>query len=131
NGEPVIDGKTWPGYAAFRVETRIKHPDEPNYEGSINFHWKSGVKVAGSGGGTQGSNKIYLASGGGSKFQVGQTIYVGACNTVEFLKATHVKPEDYRNEHMRTQMFKVTAISGDTLTIDKPLEFDIPYSNGG
>lgn len=131
NGEPVIDGKLWPGYAAFRVETRLKHSDEPNYEGSINFHWKSGVKVKSSGGGTQGSDKIYLASGGGSKFQVGQTIYVGACNTVEFLEATHVKPEDYRNEHMRSQMFKVTAISGDTLTVDKPLEFDIPYSNNG
>lgn len=131
NGEPVIDGKIWPGHAAFRVETRIKHSGEQNYEGSINFHWKSGIKVAGSGGGTQGSNKVYLAGGGGSKFQVGQTIYVGACNTVEFLETTHVKPEDYRNEHMRTQMFKVVAISGDTLTVDKPLEFDIPYSNGG
>ncbi len=131
DGEPVIDGKIWPGRAAFRVETRIKHEGEQNYEGSINFHWKSGIKVAGSGGGTQGDNRIYLASGGGSKFRVGQTIYVGACNTVEFLKATYVKPEDYRNEHMRTQMFKITAISGDTLTIDKPLEFDIPYSNNG
>lgn len=130
-GEPVIDGKIWPGYAAFRVETRIKHTDEQNYEGSINFHWKSGIKVASSGGGTQGSNLIYLSSGGGSKFQVGQTVYVGACNTVDFLESTYVKPENYRNEHMRTQMFKVTAISGDTLTVDKPLEFDIPYSNNG
>ncbi len=131
DGEPVIDGKIWPGHAAFRVETRVKHSGEQNYEGSINFHWKSGVKVAGSGGGTQGSNEIYLASGGGSNFQVGQTVYVGACNTVEFLESTLVKPEDYRNEHMRSQMFRVTAISGDTLTIDKPLEFDTPYSNNG
>jgi chitodextrinase len=130
-GLPVIDGKIWPGYGAFRVETREKHPNEPNYEGSINFHWKSGVQVASTGGGTQGSDQVYLASGTGSNFSVGDTIYVGAANTVEFYEMMQAPSTYWVNQHMRSQMFKVTAVNGDTLTIDKPLEFDIPYSNNG
>ncbi|WP_281886292.1 DNRLRE domain-containing protein [Paenibacillus sp. YYML68] len=131
DGLPVIDGKLWPGYAAFRVEDRTKHANETNYEGSINFHWLSGVKVASGGGGTKGSDKVYLASGNGSKFKAGDTVYVGAANTKELYDQMGA-PSSYReNGHMRTQMFKVVSVSGDTLTIDKNLEFDIPYSNGG
>lgn len=131
NGLPVIDGKLWPGYGAFRVEDRDKDPGEPDYEGSINFHWKSGVKVANAGGGTKGGNQIKLASGGGKKFKTGDTVYVGAANTADFYQMMGAPQNYWINQHMRSQMFKVTSLSGDTLTIDKPLEFDIPYSNGG
>ncbi|WP_220388990.1 fibronectin type III domain-containing protein [Paenibacillus tyrfis] len=131
NGLPVIDGKLWPGYGAFRVEDRDKDPGEPDYEGSINFHWKSGIKVANAGGGTKGSNQIKLASGGGKKFKAGDTVYVGAANTADFYQMMGAPQNYWINQHMRSQMFKVTSLSGDTLTIDKPLEFDIPYSNGG
>ncbi|WP_052759728.1 discoidin domain-containing protein [Paenibacillus sp. DMB20] len=130
-GLPVIDGKLWPGYGAFRVEDRAKSPSEPNYEGSINFHWKSGVKVASAGGGTKGSSQVKLASGGGSKFKAGDTVYVGAANTPGFYELMGAPETYWINQHMRSQMFKVTSVSGDALTIDKPLEFDIPYSNGG
>ncbi|MFF2089560.1 DNRLRE domain-containing protein [Paenibacillus sp. NPDC058174] len=130
-GAPLIDGKLWPGYAAFRVEDRTKHTSDTTYEGSINFHWLSGQRVASSGGGTKGSTQVKVASGKGSTFAVGDTIYVGAANTVEFYNEMQ-GPQEYRyNGHMRTQMFKVVSVSGDTLTIDKPLEFDVPFSNGG
>ncbi|WP_237566478.1 discoidin domain-containing protein [Paenibacillus sp. EZ-K15] len=131
DGLPVIDGKLWPGYGAFRVEDRTKSPSEPDYEGSINFHWKSGVKVASAGGGTKGSSQVKLASGSGSKFKAGDTIYVGAANTPALYQLMEAPESYWINQHMRSQVFKVTSVSGDTLTIDKPLEFDIPYSNGG
>ncbi|GKU79744.1 DNRLRE domain-containing protein [Paenibacillus sp. L3-i20] len=130
-GAPLIDGKLWPGYAAFRVEDRTKHASDQTYEGSINFHWLSGQRVATSGGGTKGSTHVKVASGKGSTFQVGNTVYVGAANTVPFYDQMQ-GPQQYRyNGHMRTQMFTVVSISGDTLTLDKPLEFDVPFSNGG
>ncbi|MGO4183788.1 DNRLRE domain-containing protein [Paenibacillus sp. TAF43_2] len=130
-GAPLIDGKLWPGYAAFRVEDRTKHANDSTYEGSINFHWLSGERVASSGGGTKGSTQIKIASGKGSSFQAGSTVYVGAANTVAFYDQMQ-GPEQYRyNGHMRTQMFTVASVSGDTLTLDKPLEFDVPFSNGG
>ncbi|HZG56038.1 discoidin domain-containing protein [Paenibacillus sp.] len=131
NGLPVIDGRLWPGYGAFRVEDREKHPNDTNYEGSINFHWLSGVRVASGGGGSKGGTTVQVASGEGDRFSVGDTIYVGAANTVEFYQSMGAPQEYWINQHMRSQMFKVTGVSGDTLTIDKPLEFDIPYSNGG
>lgn len=136
DGEPQIDGKMWPGYAAFRVETRVKHANDQTYEGSINFHWLSGVKVRSAApnetaGGTKGSNTVYLSSVSG--FSVGDTVVVLGCNTDDFLTATYVNQADWRNEHMRSQMFKVTGVnsSAKTLTLDKPLEFDLPYSNEG
>ncbi|MDB5802516.1 MAG: hypothetical protein JWL63_3455 [Rhodocyclales bacterium] len=129
-GAPLIDGKLWPGYAAFRVEDRTKSTGDTTYEGSINFHWLSGVKVASGGGGTKGGNKVTVASGQGSKFVAGDTVYVGAANTAAFYDQMQA-PQAYRyNGHMRTQMFKVVSVAGDVVTIDKPLEFDVPFSNG-
>lgn len=131
NGLPVIDGKIWPGYAAFRVEDRTKSSGDTTYEGSINFHWLSGAKVASGGGGTKGSNQVTVASGKGSSFAVGDTVYVGATTTVPFYDQMQA-PQEYRyNTHMQSQLMRVTARSGDVLTLDKPLEFDIPFSNGG
>jgi chitodextrinase len=130
-GAPLIDGKLWPGYAAFRVEDRAKHSGDTSYEGSINFHWLAGERVANAGGGSKGSTQVKLASGKGSGFKAGDTIYVGAANTVAFYDQMQA-PQSYRiNQHMRSQMFKVVSVSGDTLTIDKPLEFDVPFSNSG
>ncbi|MDR6549904.1 DNRLRE domain-containing protein [Paenibacillus qinlingensis] len=130
-GAPLIDGKMWPGYAAFRVEDRAKDSGDTTYEGSVNFHWLTGQRVASAGGGTKGSLVVKVASGKGSQFAAGDTIYVGAANTVAFYDGMQA-PQAYRfNGHMRTQMFKVVSVSGDNLTIDKPLEFDVPFSNSG
>lgn len=133
DNRPIVDGKIWPGFAAFRVETRLKASGDQNYEGSINFHWQSGVKVAETGGGLAGESSLFLARGEAAGFEVGQWIYVGAANTRAFLEDTQVRPIHWKNGHMRTQFFQIVAIdtSSDTLTIDRPLEFDVPFSNGG
>lgn len=45
NGIPEFNRKFWPGFAAFRVESRQIHPRD-TLEGSVNFHWRSGVEGA-------------------------------------------------------------------------------------
>lgn len=129
--EPEIDGKMWPGNAAFRVETRVKHPQEQGYEGSINFHWKTGVKMADSGA-SKGDTVLALYKGTAGQFAIGMDILVRSANTAEFFEEAHV-PQQYQNfdEHMRTQMFKVTAVDilNNTITLNKPLEFDVPFAN--
>jgi hypothetical protein len=128
-GRPVIEGKIWPGYAAFRVEDRKTHPSDTVFEGSINFHWLSGINVASSNPGAKGSAVVKLKSGGGANFQAGDSVYLGAANTVEFYNLMKA-PQEYRyNTHMRSQMLKVVSVSGDSVTLDKPLEFDLPPDN--
>ncbi|NJK46576.1 MAG: hypothetical protein HC933_22085, partial [Pleurocapsa sp. SU_196_0] len=61
---------------------------------------------------------------------VGSYVQVSAANSVKMYQdfgATNTA--QYENSHMRMQVFKVTAISGNTITIDKPLEFDVPANN--
>jgi len=129
--EPNIDGKLWPGAAAFHVETRIMHSGEQNYLGSINFHWKTGIKF-GSSGASKGDTVIELAKNGANSFSVGQMIVIRAANTEEFYSDTDM-PSEYRddNAHIRTQSFHVAAVdtSANTITLNKPLEFDIPYAS--
>lgn len=129
--EPEIDGKLWPGAAAFHVETRIKHSGEQNYLGSINFHWKSGVKMSDSGA-SKGDTVITLAKNGAKSFSVGQMVVIRAANTSEFYEQTDM-PSEYRddNAHIRTQSFHVIAVdeSANTITLNKPLEFDVPYAS--
>lgn len=130
--EPTIDGKKWPGNAAFLVETRLKDPKEQAYEGSVNFHWISGVKMADSGA-FKGDTVLPLYKGTAGQFRVGMDILVRSANTAEFYEEAYV-PAQYQdfNAHMRTQMFKVTAVDviNNTITINKPLEFDMPFANG-
>ncbi len=130
--EPTIDGKMWPGNAAFRVETRLKDSKDQNYEGSMNFHWVSGVKLAESGA-FKGDTVLPLYKGTAGQFRVGMDILIRSANTAEFYEEAHV-PVQYQdfNAHMRTQMFKVTAVDviHNTITIHKPLEFDLPFANG-
>lgn len=131
---PDFDKKYWPGFSAFRVETRQKHSSEQSYEGSINFHWKHTIEFAQPA--LEGDTSVKLESGAASKFSVGDLIYIGAASDDAFLDLGQV-PESRRDAshiktgHMRTQMFNVVAIDSalDTVTIDRPLEFDIPLSN--
>lgn len=133
-GAPAFDKKYWPGFGAFRVETRLKHANEPNYEGSINFHWKHSIDFGQAA--QLGDTQLTLESGGAGKFSVGSWIYVGAANDTVFLNQGQV-PTSKRNNshiktgHMRTQIFKVIArnTSNNTVTLDKPLEFDVPLKN--
>lgn len=134
SGAPDFDKKYWPGFAAFRVETRIKHSGEQNYEGSINFHWKHSIEFDQTA--SIGDNVLHLESNGASKFSVGDLIYVGAATDTAFLDLGEVPSSKRSNSHlqtghMRTQIFTVTArdTSNDTVTLDAPLEFDIPLNN--
>ncbi len=134
DGAPAFDKKYWPGFGAFRAETRVMHPNELNYEGSINFHWKHAIEFSQPA--AIGDTVLKLKSGKASKFSVGDLIYVGAANDDAFLDLGQV-PASKRSKshittgHMRTQIFHVAAVntSNDTVTLDQPLEFDIPLVN--
>ncbi|TKF86770.1 hypothetical protein, partial [Vibrio sp. F13] len=85
-----------------------------------------------------GDTKIVLESGKVGEFSQGDLIYVGAATDRAFLDEGQV-PESRRSAshiktgHMRTQIFKVTAVntSSNTVTLDGALEFDIPLNNEG
>ena len=134
DGSPDFDKKYWPGFGAFRVETRLEHPNEPAYEGSINFHWKHGIEFDQTA--SIGDTTLHLENNAAKLFSAGELIYVGAANDNAFLDLGEV-PEAKRSKghietgHMRTQIFKVVSTneSNDTVTIDKPLEFDIPITS--
>jgi hypothetical protein len=128
-------GWIWPGRGAFRVQTRAVHEDYQEdyetspanrrdfFEGSVNFHWKTGIAVAENG--QQGDRTITLRST--DTVSVGDTVWVGAPNTAKMYTEQGVDPDDWIwSEYMRQQMFTVMAIEGDTITLDKPLEFDLP-----
>jgi hypothetical protein len=128
-------GWIWPGRGAFRVQTRAIHEDYQQdyedspanrrdfFEGSVNFHWKTGIPVAENS--QQGDSTITVESTG--TLQVGETVWVGAPNTAKMYIAQGVDPDDWSwSEYMRQQMFTVIAIDGNTITLDKPLEFDLP-----
>ncbi|CAH0528813.1 hypothetical protein VHP8226_02840 [Vibrio hippocampi] len=131
---PDFDKKYWPGFGVFRVETREKHPNEQDYEGSANFHWKHSIEFGQAA--KMGDTTLTLESGKAREFSQGDLIYVGAASDEAFLDKGEV-PQSRRNAshiktgHMRTQIFKVASVnsSNNTVTLDKPLEFDVPLNN--
>jgi hypothetical protein len=131
---PDFDKKYWPGFGAFRVESRQKHPNEQAYEGSINFHWKHSIEFGNTA--NIGDTSVQVESGKADKFSPNDLIYIGAATDAEFLDLGQV-PESRRNAthlktgHMRTQLFKVASVNNatDTITLDRPLEFSIPIKN--
>ncbi|MGR5001993.1 right-handed parallel beta-helix repeat-containing protein [Vibrio celticus] len=131
---PDFDKKYWPGFGVFRVETRKKHENEQSYEGSINYHWKHSIEFSEVA--RTGDTTVSLEKRKGAEFSVGDLIYIGAANDKAFLDKGQV-PQSRRSAshmstgHMRTQIFKVIKVdpSTDKVTLDRPLEFDIPLSN--
>lgn len=134
DGSPKFEKKYWPGFAAFRAESRIKHPKEQKFEGSINYHWKHSIEFSAPI--LEGATVLPLKPGRAKRFEVGDLIYIGATNDTAFLDAAQV-PESKRSNgniksgHMRHQIAHVTAVdtAGNTVTIDKPLEFNIELKN--
>lgn len=133
-------GWIWPGRGAFRVQTRGVHSSYANsyntapanrkdfYEGSVNFHWKHKNVTASA---SVGDTTIKIQDV--SNFNVGGYVWVGAANTHKMYDQQNVQNADRINMHMRQQIFKVLAInsSNKTLTLDKPLEFDLPVNSTG
>ncbi|MBT2212427.1 NucA/NucB deoxyribonuclease domain-containing protein [Actinomadura sp. NEAU-AAG7] len=151
SSEPAPGGWLWPGRGLFRVQTRDVHPDYKNgwnaapsnrkdiLEGTVNVHWKVGAKlkegrVKGFAA-RLGDTSIILADSTNSKvmagFKVGGYVNIRAANTKKFYAeemATLPTEHPLQNLHMRQQIFKVTSVEGKTITLDKPLEYDVPVN---
>ncbi len=131
-------GWIWPGRGAFRVQTRDVHssyatayanaPENRKdiYEATVNVHWKHQNVTQNA---AQGDTKIKINSVAG--FSAGKYAWVGAANTNKMYDQQGVLSADRLNMHMRQQIFKIVAVdtTNKTITIDKPLEFDLPMNS--
>lgn len=144
-------GWIWPGRGMIRVQSRAVAPKyaeqfaaaAPNrkdlFEGTVNVHWTNGVLLGGKAGDTnysarKGDKVIQLAPGSSfDNLKVGGLVNVLAANSKKFYDSMQATPTEFplENLHMRQQMFMVTA--GDplaaTITLDKPLEYDLPVNS--
>ncbi|WP_329190789.1 endonuclease/exonuclease/phosphatase family protein [Actinacidiphila glaucinigra] len=143
-------GWIWPGRGMFRVQTRDvadRYVDDRTaapanrkdlFEGSVNQHWVSGIKVSARSddpgfSARQGDDVVRLASNAAmSKFSVGGYVWVGAANSVKFYEQQGVTDWSMmENLHMRQQMFRVTSVDSEakTIRLDRPLEWDLPVDS--
>ncbi len=142
-------GWNWPGRGAFRVQTTAvseKYESEYReapanrkdiYEGSVNFHWTSGLNVD--------QDVAFPAREGDSQVRLdnrydsndlqaimpGAHVWIGAANSEKMYREQHVPAQYWERLHMKTQIFKVVSVNAATrtITIDKPLEFDLPANS--
>jgi hypothetical protein len=138
------DGKggwLWPGRGLFRVQSREvdedyqqDYDDAPAnrkdlFEGTMNVHWKAGIPLADKGA-HAGDTTIELARKP-KNITAGGYVNVRAANTMNFYEEQQALPTDHdlQNLHMRQQIFRVEAVDGKTITLDKPLEFDVPVDS--
>lgn len=133
-------GWLWPGRGLFRVQSRAVHEDYADdyesapanrkdlFEGSVNVHWKSGIALADPA--RVGDTTIELAKRP-KDIETGGYVNVRAANTMKFYAEQEALPTKHglQNLHMRQQIFRVVAVDGKTLTLDKPLEFDVPVDS--
>ncbi|WP_411121820.1 RICIN domain-containing protein [Streptomyces sp. x-19] len=146
-------GWIWPGRGLFRVQTRDVADRYKNewqsapanrkdlFEGSVNQHWASGVKVRSSPAhpgysARQGERVLHLdPKAPAGKFTVGGHVWVGAANSLKFYEQQGVGGDEYaarrENLHMRQQVFVVQEVDekAGTITLDKPLEYDLPVDS--
>ncbi|MER6364865.1 RICIN domain-containing protein [Kitasatospora sp. NPDC001527] len=145
-------GWMWPGRGMFRVQTRDvaeRYKDDwaaastlpmrkDIFEGSVNQHWVSGIKVAARDGdpgfaGRQGHTVVRLdPKADMKKFRLGGYVWVGAANSRKFYEQQGVTdPGMIEALHMRQQMFRATGVdvNNKTITLDRPLEWDLPVNS--
>ena len=144
-------GWIWPGRGLFRVQSRAvakdyqdDYDDAPDnrkdlFEGTVNVHWKAGAKLADKPGDTgfaarTGDTVVHLADK--SKmvtFPVGGLVNIRAANSMRFYEQQGAVPTDHKlqNIHMRQQIFTIAAVdaAAHTITLDKPLEYDVPVNS--
>ncbi len=132
-------GWLWPGRGLFRVQSRgvhsgyaSDHASAPEnrkdiFEGTVNVHWKAGTKVSAAA--KVGDRTIEVASV--SNIRSGTLVNVRAANSVKFYEQQQATGTEHPmlNMHMRQQIFTVASVSGTTVTLDKPLEFDVPVDS--
>jgi hypothetical protein len=138
-------GWLWPGRGLFRVQSREVDEDYQEdyesapanrkdiFEGTVNVHWKSGIAGVDSGDGFAahtGDTTIELAKKP-KGVKEGGYVNVRAANTMKFYQEQDALPTDneLQNLHMRQQIFRVTKVDGKIITLDKPLEFDVPVDS--
>ena len=132
-------GWLWPGRGLFRVQSRGVHPSYASdyasapanrkdiFEGTVNVHWKVGVKVKTAA--KAGDRTVQVQST--TNIKPGTFVNVRAANSVRFYEQQFATGTEWPllNMHMRQQIFTVAAVSGTTVTLDKPLEFDVPVNS--
>ncbi|MDX3660077.1 cellulose binding domain-containing protein [Streptomyces sp. ID05-26A] len=132
-------GWLWPGRGLFRVQSRGVHASYASdyaaapenrkdiFEGTVNVHWKAGVKVSAAA--KAGDRTVTVASAGAVK--AGMLVNVRAANSVRFYEQQKATGTEFPllNMHMRQQIFTVASVSGAAVTLDKPLEFDVPVNS--
>ncbi|WP_233439682.1 right-handed parallel beta-helix repeat-containing protein [Lentzea atacamensis] len=132
-------GWLWPGRGLFRVQSRGVHtayasdyaaaPENRKdiFEGTINVHWKAGTKVRAAA--KAGDRSIQVQSV--TNIKPGTLVNVRAANSVKFYEQQFATGTAYPmlNMHMRQQIFTVVSVSSTTVTLDKPLEFDVPVNS--
>lgn len=148
-------GWLWPGRGLFRVQSRAVHPDYAKayasapadrkdlFEGTVNVHWKAGLKLREKNGGAgyaarTGDTVVPLAADAKlDTLKPGTLVNVRAANTRTFYEQMNAVPAggsdgQLENLHMRQQIFTVTAVdqANKTVTLDKPLEYDVPVDSG-
>ena len=145
-------GWVWPGRGMFRVQTRevaTRYQDDwaaapanrkDLFEGSVNQHWVSGMKLSAQAGdpgfsARHGQSVVHLVSTAAmNKFTVGTYVWVGAANSRKFYAQQAVTGAAEALEEplmMRQQMFHVAGIdaAAKTITLDRPLEWDLPVDS--
>ncbi|MGW4210701.1 right-handed parallel beta-helix repeat-containing protein [Lentzea sp. NPDC004789] len=132
-------GWLWPGRGLFRVQSRGVHPSYASdyasapanrkdiFEGTVNVHWKAGAKVKTAA--KAGDRTIQVQST--TNIKPGMFVNVRAANSVKFYEQQFATGTEWPllNMHMRQQIFTVAAVSGSAVTLDKPLEFDVPVNS--
>lgn len=140
---------TWPGRGLFKVQTlevqdsyQAADASAPAnrkdiVQGSVNFHWKSGLAVLQNGGlvAAEGSNVITLDASIPQRkidpLEVGMPVILKAADTKNMFLEQEVDPQYWRDLYMKMQMFRIVAVDkvARTVTLDKPLEFDLYASS--
>ncbi|TVT51469.1 hypothetical protein FNH05_14830 [Amycolatopsis rhizosphaerae] len=144
-------GWLWPGRGLFRVQSRQVDPSyrkdyasapanrKDLFEGTVNAHWKAGVKLREKPGdhgfaARTGDTVVPLAEGASLEhFAPGGYVNIRAANSMAFYQQQQALPTDQelQNQHMRQQIFTIAAVNPaeHTITLDKPLEFDVPVNS--
>lgn len=144
-------GWIWPGRGLFRVQSRAvaaKYAQayaaapadrKDLYEGTVNDHWTTGLTLRGKPGDSnyaarKGDTVVHLDSASSfENVKVGGLVNVMAANSTNFYDEMGALPTDHElaNLSMRQQIFTVTAGDplGKRVTLDKPLEYDVPVTS--
>ncbi|WP_073934890.1 hypothetical protein [Streptomyces sp. CB02400] len=108
------------------------------FEGSVNQHWVSGVKVTAAANdpgcsAREGANVIRLdPKADMAKFRTGRYVWVGVANSKKFYAQQGITdPSMMEALHMRQRTFRVTRIdaTAKTITLDEPLSWDLPVNS--